>query len=228
MRGMEIVAKSMERKEKARFRIRSGLRIWRRRVAPENSSKTEWLIVDVEMMGLRPPIRDKMFLRANRVLPYVLGRKGEGEYKAKRKSFVSGSVFQGNAFFKRGEMMKAVHEYKSCLKAISYVDDSNYLSALEGRMFRCQKKITKNVCDRSSFVASWKLGCSTFGVEELEKVGRKPLFLFCFVFYLLLRTIKYCSMVLEKGCRQRESSFQTISGTQAVSGQIGGCEERFD
>jgi hypothetical protein len=161
MRGMEIVAKSMERKEKARFRIRSDYAFGEEGSPPKIPPKTEWLIVDVEMMGLRPPIRDKMFLRSNEVLPYVLGRKEKVSIKQKRKSFVSGSVFQGNAFFKRGEMMKAVHEYKSCLKAISYVDDSNYLSALEGREDVSLSKENNQKCLRQvlvcCFLETWLL-----------------------------------------------------------------------
>ena len=52
---------------------------------------------------------DKLFLRSNEVLPYVLKRKQ-----------------QGNEYYKAGELSKAMHEYKSCIKAISFVDDPIY------------------------------------------------------------------------------------------------------
>jgi tetratricopeptide (TPR) repeat protein len=67
----------------------------------------------LELMGSRRPHRDKLYLRDNEVMPYVLKRKE-----------------QGNQFYKNGEFLKAVHEYKACTKAISFIHTDDYKAPL--------------------------------------------------------------------------------------------------
>jgi cyclophilin family peptidyl-prolyl cis-trans isomerase/FKBP-type peptidyl-prolyl cis-trans isomerase len=113
MRGMELIAKNMERKERSRFRVRSDYAFGEGGSLPKVPPGTKWLIIDAEMMGLRRQLRDKLCVRANEALPYISARKGKG-----------------NEFYKQGEMRKAVHEYKSCIKVAALVDDPIYKAEL--------------------------------------------------------------------------------------------------
>ncbi len=114
MRGMDVIAKNMERKEKSRFRVRSDYAFGDCGSLPKIPPGTQWLVFDVEMMGVRRQLRDKLFVRDNEALPYVLSRKEKG-----------------NEFYKKGEMRNAIHEYKSCIKVISYVDERVYKEGLK-------------------------------------------------------------------------------------------------
>lgn len=113
VKGLDVIAKNMQRREKSRFRVRMDYAFGEAGSFPKIPPNTAWLVMDVEMMGLRRPHRDKLFLRNNEVLPYVLTRKE-----------------QGNEFYKQKEYLKAIHEYKSCIKAISFVDDPIYKADL--------------------------------------------------------------------------------------------------
>ncbi len=93
IRGLEVAALSMERKEKARFRIRSDYAFGSEGSPPKIPPNTEWLVLDIEMMGLRRPIKDKMFLRPNEVLPYVLARKEKVFFFFFEFSLFAGKVF---------------------------------------------------------------------------------------------------------------------------------------
>ncbi len=74
--------------------------------------------------------------------------------------------------------MKAVHEYKSCIKAMSFVDDDYYKPPLEGeRLWVFFVVFFFLFLHSSEGFNHWKLGCCTFGVEKLEKV----LFFFFFL-----------------------------------------------
>lgn len=109
MRGLDVVACHMKRREKARFRIRSDYCFGEQGCLPKIAAGTKWLILDVEMMGMQRPHREKLYLRDNEVIPYVTKRKE-----------------QGNEFFKAGQYRKAVHEYKSCTKVIALIQDDSY------------------------------------------------------------------------------------------------------
>lgn len=111
MRGLDVVASSMRRREKARFRVRSDYCFGDHGCPPKIPAGTQWIIMDVEMMSLQRPHRDKLYLRDNEVLPYVTKRKE-----------------QGNEFYKIAQYRKAVHEYKSCTKAIAGIQDDFYKS----------------------------------------------------------------------------------------------------
>lgn len=115
IRGMDVVAKNMKRREKARFRIRADYAYGASGCPPKVAPGTEWLVLDAELMGLRRPHRDKLFLRDNEVMSYVMRRKE-----------------QGNTFYKNSEYTKAVHEYKSCTKAIVQMVEDTYRVQMRG------------------------------------------------------------------------------------------------
>lgn len=106
MRGLDVIACHMKRREKARFRVRSDYCFGDSGCPPKIPPGTKWVILDVELMSAQRPHRDKLYLRDNEVLPYVTKRKE-----------------QGNEFYKAGQYRKAVHEYKSCTKAIAQIQE---------------------------------------------------------------------------------------------------------
>ncbi len=115
MSGMDVAAKCMKRREKARFRIRADYAFGDAGCPPKIAPGTAWLVLDAEMMGIRRPHRDKLFLRDNEVMLYVVRHKE-----------------QGNEFYKGGDFVKAVHEYKSCTKAIAQMQDDTYRHEMRG------------------------------------------------------------------------------------------------
>lgn len=108
IQGLDEIAKNLARKEKARFWVRNDYAFGAGGSWPKIGANSD-LIIDCEMMGFRRPHKDKLFLRNNEVLPYVLKRKEKG-----------------NSWYKNQDFKRAIHEYKSCVKCISFVDDERY------------------------------------------------------------------------------------------------------
>ena len=154
--GMDIAVMSMKRREKSRFFIRSDFAFGSEGCPPKILQNVSWLIIDIELMAFRRPYRDKLFLRNNEVMPYVLKRKE-----------------QGNAFYRTKEYWKAVHEYKNSLKAIEFVDDPMYKIPLRD----VAVSLLSNLSAAHLALANWKRVikyCSQ--VLELEPQNEKALF----------------------------------------------------